>query len=369
MANAVAVTTPAAIRLSRKMLRLDLQKMNPAEVIAIEVKQYLGADGTKTLVPRVIGRTAEVEARKGRRTSSERRQWDEQSLFGDLLDRRGDAEMRAARDLYDWTLARGWRPTFGAGKQDGSWVPVLAANGREHYPIALYSYGRIEVQFQHLKARPPFDDEQTRLELLRRMNEIAGVSLGPDVITRRPASSACSPMIPLRSSSSSACSTGSKPRPVARSRRIASPQPGCGGARLGTGPRAEPRGFTSILPPGGRWDRSRSAADSPIDMRRECGVRRSLSSSLRPAARNCFGDKRDLGIPASQPESEPIAFAPDAGSGDPARWTPCPNVDACLGSAVRAVRDRHQQSRLRNGRFKTPAGQPGAIASSRKAIT
>lgn len=57
----------------------------------------------------------------------------------------------------------------------------------KHYPIALYSYGRIEVvQFQHLKARPPFDGEHTRLELLRRVNEIPGVSLCPDVITKRP---------------------------------------------------------------------------------------------------------------------------------------------------------------------------------------
>jgi hypothetical protein len=161
-------------------------QMNPAEVIAIEIKQYLGADGTKTLVPRVIGQTAEVEARKGRRASGEGRQWDEQMLFADLMERRGQNETQVARELYKWILARGWRSTFGRGMHDGSWVPVFAANGRDHYPIALYSYGRIEVQFQHLKPRAPFDDEQTRLELLRRVNEIPGVSFGPEVITKRP---------------------------------------------------------------------------------------------------------------------------------------------------------------------------------------
>jgi hypothetical protein len=35
-----------------------------AEVLGIEVRQYVG-EGVKTLVPRVIGQTAEVEARKG----------------------------------------------------------------------------------------------------------------------------------------------------------------------------------------------------------------------------------------------------------------------------------------------------------------
>lgn len=36
-------------------------QMSPADVLAIEIKQYLGADGVKTLVPRVVGqRTREV---------------------------------------------------------------------------------------------------------------------------------------------------------------------------------------------------------------------------------------------------------------------------------------------------------------------
>jgi hypothetical protein len=42
------------------------------------------------------------------------------------------------------------------------------------------------VQFQHLLTRPPFDSEQRRLELLRRVNDIPGVSFGPEVITKRP---------------------------------------------------------------------------------------------------------------------------------------------------------------------------------------
>lgn len=157
-----------------------------AEVLGIEVKQYVG-EGVKTLVPRVIGQTAEVEARKGRRSlTSSGRRWDEESLFADLEAKRGADASRAARDLYDWTLEQGMRAAFGAGKQDGSWTPVVLANGREYPPLALYSYGRCEVQFQHLLARPPFDNEAMRLELLRRVNEIPGVSFGPEVITKRP---------------------------------------------------------------------------------------------------------------------------------------------------------------------------------------
>jgi hypothetical protein len=171
----------------RRVVEFLNGQMNPAEVIAIEVKQYLSSDGTRTLVPRVIGQTAEVEARKGRRSSGDRRQWDEQSFFADLAARRGDEEAQVARDLFDWTVTHGWRPTFGSGRVDGSWIPVLESLGRQHYPIAVYTNGRIEIQFQlHLQNRPPFDDEEVRLELLRRVNEIPGVSFAREKIAKRP---------------------------------------------------------------------------------------------------------------------------------------------------------------------------------------
>jgi hypothetical protein len=171
----------------RRVVEFLNGQMNPAEVIAIEVKQYLSTDGTRTLVPRVIGQTAEVEARKGRRTGlSERRRWDEQSLFEAIADARGEQELGVARDIYDWAAKRGLRATFGTGRVDGSWIPVLEALGREHYPVALYSNGWLEIQFQHLLRRPPFDDEKVRLELLERLNEISGVSIGRDRIAKRP---------------------------------------------------------------------------------------------------------------------------------------------------------------------------------------
>ena len=75
--------------------------MNPAEVIAIEVKQYVGADGTKTLVPRVIGQPAEVEARKWRPTTSRGQRLDRETLLAII---REDSELAAdaAEAILDW---------------------------------------------------------------------------------------------------------------------------------------------------------------------------------------------------------------------------------------------------------------------------
>ena len=62
-------------------------QMDPAEVLALEVKQYKG-QGLKTLVPKIIGLTAAVQQKKTS-GSGEARQWDEPSFFQELESRRG----------------------------------------------------------------------------------------------------------------------------------------------------------------------------------------------------------------------------------------------------------------------------------------
>lgn len=92
------------------------------------------------------------------------------------------------RHLYDWTLKPGWKQKFRGGAHQGSWTPVRLVNGRPLGPIMVDTppSGRIEVLFQYLQRYPPFDDERKRLELRRRINEIPGVSLAREDITRRP---------------------------------------------------------------------------------------------------------------------------------------------------------------------------------------
>jgi len=157
-----------------------LNEQMTAEVIAIEVKQYVG-EGLRTLVPRIIGQTAAAETRKVR---GEARQWDEASFFAELEKKQGPEDARVARELLEWASVQLPRFTWGKGKVDGSFIPVLDHNGQPHYPIGIYTSGRLEIQFMHL--RPPFDDLELRREFLRRLNEIPGVSFPEEAITRRP---------------------------------------------------------------------------------------------------------------------------------------------------------------------------------------
>ena len=58
----------------RRIVEFLNQQMDPAEVIAVEVKQF-GGEGVKTLVSTVFGRTAEAEMRKGTRGDGTLRRW------------------------------------------------------------------------------------------------------------------------------------------------------------------------------------------------------------------------------------------------------------------------------------------------------
>ena len=167
----------------RRIVEFLNAQMDPAEVLALEIEQFVGS-GHRTLVPRIVGQTAEAERRKGAGLSP-RRQWDETTFF-EALEVRGPQAVRAAREIQAWALRNGARVGYGRGRDDGSMVPTFTHAGNSYNLFATYTYGRIEIYFQHLKPKPPFDDEDKRLELRRRLNEIAGVSIPRDGTCGRP---------------------------------------------------------------------------------------------------------------------------------------------------------------------------------------
>ena len=65
----------------RRVVEFLNSQMDPAEVLAIEVKQFVG-ENLKTLVPRVVGQT-EAARQKKNVDRGESRQWDEASFFSE----------------------------------------------------------------------------------------------------------------------------------------------------------------------------------------------------------------------------------------------------------------------------------------------
>jgi hypothetical protein len=179
----VFVADQIPVELQRIVEFLNAQ-MNPAEVLAVEVRQYAG-QALRTLVPRVVGQTAAAQQRK-EAPSRSTRTWDEASFLGDLELRQGRDVVAVARALLAWATQAQLRTVWGRGNQDGSFFPMLDHGGGGGRLFSVWTYGRVEVQFQYLQATPPFESEALRLELRERLNAIPGVVIPPDGIARRP---------------------------------------------------------------------------------------------------------------------------------------------------------------------------------------
>jgi len=165
----------------RRIVEFLNSQMNRAEVLAVEIKQYIGQE-QRSLVPRVIGQTT-IQIKGGDQSG---RQWDEDTFFRELESRKSSKDADAARKILEWARDKLPRFWWGKGNIDGSVYPILDYNGIEYYPFCIWTYGKVEIQFQWLLKRPPFDAESKRKELLDQLNTISSINIPPEAITRRP---------------------------------------------------------------------------------------------------------------------------------------------------------------------------------------
>jgi hypothetical protein len=175
------------------------RQMDPAEVLALEVRQFVapGDGALRTLVPRVIGRTAEAQQRK-RGTTRETFAWNETAFLDALKRRPVPAEAEVAQRIIDWAKEHMTRLTWGHGKQYGSCIPVFQPHDVPFWFFAIWTNGPVEIQFQYLQYKPPFDDPEVRRAFADHINAIPGVAVPLDAISRRPAF----PLSALRETSS-----------------------------------------------------------------------------------------------------------------------------------------------------------------------
>jgi hypothetical protein len=167
----------------RRVVEFLNEQMNPGEVLAVEVKQYVG-EGMKTLVPRVIGQTETARQKKGTGEQGGG-QWDEASFMADLQKHKGEPSVEAARDILQWITPRVTQVRWGTGKKLGGIVPILKVGSIQYHLIRMGSDGWFVFRFDWLKNKPPFDEEAVRRELLAKINEIPNVHFDDDVITKR----------------------------------------------------------------------------------------------------------------------------------------------------------------------------------------
>ncbi|KQU01828.1 hypothetical protein ASG60_18435 [Methylobacterium sp. Leaf469] len=151
-------------------------QMSPAEVIALELRHYVG-EGLRTLVPSILGRTAEAERRKGiaggARSASTQptvAEW-----FARFEAERGSEELAIAAAIRDWWKARG--ATIGTTRsQRPSLYAQIAHGGHEGYPVFIKASGRVTTGLYASTKLAPYGQEDARRAVVADLAAATGLT-------------------------------------------------------------------------------------------------------------------------------------------------------------------------------------------------
>ncbi len=152
-------------------------QMDPAQVLAFEVRQFVG-QGLTALVPRVVGQTAAAQQTKSVATKARTRQWDRASFLADAEARCSRGVALAFAAILDWANRSESSISWGKSPNTGSANLSASTPQGPQRCIELYSDGRIAIAFSNLKWHTAFESETSRQQLLEQLNALPGVRLG-----------------------------------------------------------------------------------------------------------------------------------------------------------------------------------------------
>jgi hypothetical protein len=158
----------------RRVVEFLNRQMNPAEFLAVEVKQFV-YEGQKVLVPRVLGVTEAIRQKKSP-VATIGKQWDE-PMFMAAIEENAGLEVRSlAEQLLRWITPPQVTDIFwGQGLKNGSFIPVIRKGKVDYQVCRVNSDGFFVFRFDWLNKKPPFDDGRVLSELLAKINAIPGI--------------------------------------------------------------------------------------------------------------------------------------------------------------------------------------------------
>jgi hypothetical protein len=164
----------------RRIIEFLDEQMMPAEVLGIEIRQYVGANG-HTLVPSVIRSLRRSAPPINTRSAG---QWDRGSLLSALLRRKGADILAVAKTTIEWAEKNGLLFSWGRGRFDGSCFLGIMHEGVAYYPVSIWTSGMIQMQFQTLRQRGVTPEMIEKLAAGLRI--IPGVEMPPESLNRFP---------------------------------------------------------------------------------------------------------------------------------------------------------------------------------------
>ena len=119
------------------------------------------------------------------KTPREGHKWDRDSFFA-ALQKNAPAAVGPAQEIMTWAAQRMPETWWGEGRIEGSYFPGVQVGETWHSLVSLWTYGKLEFQFERMRARPVFEDQERRLLLLRKMNEEVGLNIPEEKVDVRP---------------------------------------------------------------------------------------------------------------------------------------------------------------------------------------
>ncbi|PSB40439.1 hypothetical protein C7B80_33420 [Cyanosarcina cf. burmensis CCALA 770] len=153
------------------------RQMNPAEVIGVEIKKFEGQN-LKVLIPRVIGQTTAAKGTEISSVAREVRQWNETNFIEEIEIKQGVDIAKTTQTILDWASCKNLSPTWGQGKQSGSFTPrIVTAKGDKKKFFVVWTSGTVEISANEA----PFHLPEIKNELLNRLTFLVGnaISVNP----------------------------------------------------------------------------------------------------------------------------------------------------------------------------------------------
>ena len=127
----------------------------------------------------------QLREKKQQEWKARSQKWDEPAFMQELEKNTGPTLVELAKDIHRWISPIVDEVTWGQTR--GRMIPTIYQKGARHQLFVIRSDENTAVRFAYLQTKPPFDTESVMDELLRKMNDIPGLSFTQDAVGKKPA--------------------------------------------------------------------------------------------------------------------------------------------------------------------------------------
>jgi hypothetical protein len=127
----------------------------------------------------------QLREKKQQERKARSQKWDESAFMEQLEKNTEHTVVELAKNIHGWISPLVDEVTWGQAR--GRMVPTIHEHGARHQLFVIRADGNTAVRFAYLRTKAPFDSELVMDELLKKMNEIPGLSFGREALGKKPA--------------------------------------------------------------------------------------------------------------------------------------------------------------------------------------